>query len=80
MSHYDRNPKDLAQDTKQFLDSQFGRYFMETLGEMQQGSLSRASDINAMHPDRYLAKYNAVQEVVNFITSPLDDHISTHGQ
>lgn len=78
MTYADRT-EDLIQDTKVFLKSEFGAYVMETLSEMQKGFLSQASDMSNEHPDRYLAKYNALQEVLELIRQPLDDDTPLHG-
>lgn len=79
MSHYDTRPEDLITDTKSFLKSDFGQYVMGILADKQAGFLSQASNMAAEHPDRYLAKYIAVKEVVDLINSPLDDDISPRG-
>lgn len=71
MSAYIDRPEDIAQDTKVFLNTELGQHITTTLAEMQQGFLSQASDMNAEHPDRYLAKYITVQEVIDLINSPI---------
>lgn len=71
MSKYIDRPEDITQDTKAFLKSEFGQYITTTLVEMQQALLSKASDMNEEHPDRYLAKYSAVQGVLDLINSSI---------
>jgi hypothetical protein len=79
MSYYDDKPDDLIQDTKNFLDSDYGKHIVTTLLETGKGDLSSVADIKAEHPDRYAAKYSALKEVLDLIYQPLDDHIPPHG-
>lgn len=76
---YDDREKDLIQDTKDFLKSEYGQHIVSTLEEMQQGYLSGAADIKAQYPERYAAKYSALKEVIDLIKSPLDDNTPAHG-
>lgn len=69
MSEYKAD--DLLQDTKQYMTSQLGAYHLDTLTQMLNGYLSAASNMESEHPDRYLAKYNALKEFETFILSPL---------
>jgi hypothetical protein len=71
MSHYDTRPDDLVQDTKQFLESEYGKYVVSTLEEMQSGNLTNTADIKAEHPERWAARYSAVKEVLELIKSPV---------
>lgn len=80
MSHYEDKPDDLIQDTKEFLESDYGKHIVSTLEETAQGHLSRVADIQAEHPDRYAAKYSAYKEVLELIKSPLDDDIPSQGK
>lgn len=79
MSYYDDRPKDLIQDTKDFLRSDYGRYVMSTIKEMSDGHLSGAANIDLPHPERYAAKYSALKEVTDFVNSPLDDDTPSQG-
>lgn len=79
MSNYDEKPEDLIQDTKEFLKSEFGQHIMSTLEAKREGFLSSVANIKEEHPDRYAAKYSALKEVIEFIESPLDDDIPSHG-
>lgn len=72
MSYLDK-PEDLLQDTKQFLKTEFGAYFMSTLKEMQANAISDASSVTQLNKEWHLAKYNAFQEVLNLIKQPLED-------
>jgi len=71
--------KDLQQDTKDFLGSQYGQYVTVTLSEIAEAYLSSAQNIEVEHPERYLAKYSAIKEVLTFINQPLDNDKSTRG-
>ncbi len=79
MSHYEDKPEDLIQDTKNFLESDYGKYIVSTLQETADGHLAGASNIENSYPERYAAKYSAVKEVLNLIHSPLDDDTPTRG-
>lgn len=65
--------KELQEDTRRFLKSQYGNHVMTTLEEISLGHLSNAADISTEHPDRHLAKYSAIKEIIDFIQQPLDD-------
>jgi hypothetical protein len=71
--------EDLIQDTKEFLASQYGKYITQILSEKAEGFLSAASDIREEHPERHLAKYSALKEVLELINLPLDDDSRTRG-
>ena len=77
MSEY--SDKNMQEDTRQYLRSELGVHHITTLESMADGALSAASDITQEHPDRYLAKYNALKEVIEFIKSPSDDDTPQHG-
>lgn len=79
MSHYTDKPEDLTQDTKEFLNSEYGKYLVPILEDLKQGYLSAASDMQHPYPERYLAKFSALKEVTDLILSPLDDSNPTHG-
>lgn len=79
MSHYEDRPKDLIQDTKNFLESDFGKHIVSTLQETAKGHLASVADIRAEHPDRYAAKYSAIKEVLDLIYQPLDDDTPSLG-
>lgn len=79
MSHYEDKPEDLVQDTKDFLNSEFGKYIMPILQEKAQGHLSRVADVECEHPERYAAKYSATKEVLDLIYQPLDDDTPSLG-
>lgn len=70
MSYEDR-PKDLAQDAKAFLDSEYGKYVMDILDQKAEGHLARADDMETPYPERYLAKHSAVKEVIDLLNSPI---------
>jgi hypothetical protein len=78
MSHYGDNPKELAQDAKQFLSSQYGKYIMEILDAKEYGLISAVTNLENQHVDRYAAKLSAIREVKELL-QPLDDDIPTHG-
>lgn len=73
MTYYDDRPEDLKQDTKNFLNSEYGKYIMGIIEDMRSGHLSRAADVAIEHPERYAAKYSALKEVIELIHAPLDD-------
>lgn len=77
MDNYD--PKDLRTDTERFLGSQLGQRIVKTLEETSRGYLSSARNIKEEHTDRYLAKYDAIEEALTFIKSPLDTDSSPRG-
>lgn len=77
MSEY--KDEDLKQDSIQYMGSQLGIHHMSVLTAMQEGFLSQASSISEEHPDRYLAKYSAIKEVIEFLKSPLDDDTPSRG-
>lgn len=79
MSHYEDRPEDLLQDTKNFLNSDYGKYIVSTLEETAQGHLAGACNMKDPYPERYAAKYSALKEVLDLINSPLDDSTPTHG-
>lgn len=79
MNPYSERLEDMRQDTKMFLESELGMHIMETLKTKLEGHLSNASDVSTEHPERHIAKYSAVKEIIEFIQSPLDDHTPTHG-
>lgn len=79
MSHYDDRPEDLAQDTKSFLKSDYGKYLISTLQEMAKGYLTSTADIRIEHPERYAAKYSALKEALDLIYQPLDDDTPSLG-
>ncbi len=79
MSHYEKKPEDLAQDTKDFLKSDYGQYIVSILVETGEGHLSHVADIKTRYPERYAAKYSAYKEIIDLIHQPLDDDIPTHG-
>ncbi len=79
MSHYQDKPEDLVQDTKQFLNSEYGKYLIPILEETAEGHLSNADNIDCPYPERYLAKHSAIKEVLNTIYSPLDDDTPARG-
>lgn len=78
MSYEDR-PKDLIQDTKNFLQSDYGKHIVSILEAKQTGYLSNTADIQAKYPERYAAKYSAYKEVLELIYQPLDDDIPSLG-
>lgn len=71
MSYYDDRPDELVQDTKNFLNSEYGKYVMSTLEEMAVGNLAKADNMEHPYPERYLAKHSAQKEVIGFIQSPI---------
>lgn len=77
MDNYD--PKDLRTDTELFLNSQLGKRIVSTLQETSRGYLTSARNIKEEHTDRYLAKYDAIEEVLTFIKTPLDNNNSPRG-
>lgn len=79
MSHYEDHPENLTQDTKAFLQSDYGKHIVSTLEEKAAGYLSSVADIKEEHPDRHAAKYSALKEVLDLIRQPLDDNTPTHG-
>jgi hypothetical protein len=79
MSYFDERPNDLVQDTKQFLESEYGKYLVGVIQDKCSGTLGAVADINVEHPERYAAKYSALKEVLDLIYSPLDDHTPSHG-
>ena len=74
MSHYDDRPEDLRQDTKNFLNSEYGKYLLPILEDMAQGYLGYADNMEQPYPERYLAKHSALKEVLDLIQSPLGDN------
>jgi hypothetical protein len=66
-------PENRRQDTKEFLRSQLGADIMSTLIETAEGHLSKGADMTEDYPERYIAKYAAVKEVIDLINQPLDD-------
>lgn len=72
MTYYADRPKDLLQDTKNFLNSEYGKYIVSTLQEVAEGHLANAANMSIEHPERYAAKYSAVKEALNLIYAPLD--------
>jgi hypothetical protein len=79
VSQYDDRPEDLVQDTKAFLDSEYGKYIMAILNDQAAGHLNNAANIEAKYPERHAAKYSAVKEVLNLLYSPLGDDTPSHG-
>lgn len=79
MTHYEDKPDDLAQDTKDFLKSDYGQHIVSTLQETAKGHLANVADIKAEHPERYAAKYSALKEILDLIYSSLDDNTPSHG-
>jgi hypothetical protein len=79
VSHYDEKPGDLIQDTKDFLKSEYGQYFISILEDTAEGYLAEVANIKARYPERYAAKYSALKEVLALINSPLDDDTPLHG-
>jgi len=79
MSHYEDKPEDLVQDTKMFLNSDYGKHITTILKEKLEGHLAGAANIETPYPERHAAKYGAVKEVLDLIHSPLDDGTPTHG-
>lgn len=79
MSHYEDKPEDLVQNTKAFLDSDYGKHIVSTLEETAKGHLAKVADVTADHPERYAAKYSALKEVLELIHMPLDDDTPSHG-
>lgn len=77
MKDYDL--KNLKEDTRQFLNSEYGKYIMSTLSEMASGQLSSASDMSARYPDRHLAKYSGIKEAIELFNQPLDDDQRVRG-
>jgi len=75
----DYKEKDLIEDTKQFLQSQYGKYIVEILTEKSKGLLSLAAVIDTPYPERYLAKHSGVQEALDLFYLPLDDDLRAHG-
>lgn len=75
----DYKAEDLRQDTKQFVSSQLGSHILTTIEEMMRGELSAATDMSAIYPERHLARYSALEEVLDFIRQPLDDDTSPRG-
>ena len=68
---YTERPEDLMQDTKDFLKSEYGSYITDTLIEMQQNAILEASSVSQLNKEWHLAKYNALQEVLNLIKQPV---------
>lgn len=79
MSHYLDSPKDLIQDTKDFLKSDYGKYIISTLEDTAKGHLANADNMECPYPERYLAKHSSLKEVLDQIYSPLDDDTPSHG-
>lgn len=68
--------KDMAQDAKQFRSSQYGKHVLQILEQKKAGHLSSARNVKEEHPDRYLAKYDEVESLLELL---LDDSISPRG-
>jgi hypothetical protein len=64
--------KELKLDTEAFLKTEYGKYLIRMLNEMQASYLSDARDVNNSNPMRCLDKSTAIQEVINSIESPLE--------
>jgi hypothetical protein len=79
MNRYEDNPKNLAADAKDFLNSEYGKHIVSILLETANGHLAKVADIKAEHPDRYAAKYSAIKEVLALLYQPLDDDIPPLG-
>lgn len=71
MSYYDDRQDELIQDTKNFLESDYGKHIVTTLEETAEGHLSNVADVKTEHPERYAAKYSALKEVLELIHSPI---------
>lgn len=78
MSYIDK-PENILQDTKQFLRSELGSYLMGIFEDMRDGELASASSKAETNKEWCLAKYNAYQEVIQTILSPLEDDKPTRG-
>lgn len=80
MSYYEDKPADeLAEDTKAFLESEYGKHLAGMLRDKARGYLLFTTDIDVEHPGRYAAKYAAIKEVWDLIHQPLDDDIPPLG-
>jgi hypothetical protein len=80
MSQYLDKPEDLLQDTKNFLNSEYGQYIVSTLEDTANGHLANADNMECPYPERYLAKHSAIKEVLDLIKSPLDDDTPSQGK
>jgi hypothetical protein len=80
MMHYEDKPEDLIQDTKSFLNSDYGKHIVSILESMKQGYLSGAANVELPHPERYAAKYSAFKEALDLIYSPLDENTPSQGK
>ena len=76
---YAERTKDLQQDTKEFLKTELGVHIIRTLQQKAEGELSSARRVNEPYADRYVQRYAAIQETIEFIREPLDDDISPRG-
>lgn len=71
MNQYEDRPKDLIQDTEDFLKSDYGKYIVSILEETAKGHLAGACNMKDPYPERYAAKYSALKEVLDLINSPI---------
>lgn len=71
--------KNFVQDAQDFVTSQYGSYLLSVFEETAAGNLASAIDVSEAHPDRYLARYGAVKELLETIHQPLDNHKSSRG-
>lgn len=79
MKPYEDKKKELVQDTKNFLSSEYGQFVMKTLQDMAAGYLVGTTNVSAKYPERYASRYAAIKEVIDFINSPLDDDTLARG-
>lgn len=71
--------KNFVQDAQDFVTSQYGSYLLSVFEETAAGHLASAVNVSEEHPDRFLARYGAVKEMLETINQPLDIDKSSRG-